>query len=80
MTATRRASVVHLELHTPDVPDACGFYSALCGWREEAVPTAAGTFDVSGGSATAQLRGGFQAGDIVAVTVEQQGGSATGQI
>jgi len=44
MRATRRASVVHLELHTPDVPDACGFYSALCGWREEAVPTGAGTY------------------------------------
>lgn len=48
-------------------------------YLRDGVPTAAGTFDVSGGSATAQLRGGFQAGDIVAVTVEQQGGSATGQ-
>ncbi len=38
------ASVVHLELHTPDASDACGFYAALCGWREEPVRTPAGTY------------------------------------
>jgi uncharacterized protein len=44
MRTTVPASVVHLELHTPDVPRACGFYSALCGWREEPVRTPAGTY------------------------------------
>ena len=38
------APVVHLELHTPDLPDACGFYAALCGWREAPVRTRAGTY------------------------------------
>src|ERR1700751_71253 len=44
MKITVPAPVVHLELHTPDVPDACGFYAALCGWREQAVDTAAGSY------------------------------------
>jgi len=39
-----RAPVVHLELHTPDLPDACGFYAALCGWREAPVRTPAGVY------------------------------------
>jgi predicted enzyme related to lactoylglutathione lyase len=39
-----RASVVHLELHTPDLPAACAFYAQLCGWRREEVPTAAGHY------------------------------------
>jgi predicted enzyme related to lactoylglutathione lyase len=44
MRTTLPASVVHLELHTPDVPNAEGFYAALCGWREEPVHTSAGTY------------------------------------
>jgi predicted enzyme related to lactoylglutathione lyase len=36
---TRRPSnpVVHLELHTGDLPRACAFYAQLCGWRPERV-------------------------------------------
>ncbi len=30
-------SVVHLELHTGDLPAACAFYAGLCGWRTERV-------------------------------------------
>jgi uncharacterized protein len=30
-------SVVHLELHTGDLPEARGLYAELCGWREERV-------------------------------------------
>jgi predicted enzyme related to lactoylglutathione lyase len=33
--------VVHLELHTPDLPAACEFYARACGWRPEWL-TAAG--------------------------------------
>lgn len=36
--------VVHLELHTRDLAGACSFYSELCGWREERIRTAAGSY------------------------------------
>jgi predicted enzyme related to lactoylglutathione lyase len=36
--------VVHLELHTGDLPGARGFYGALCGWREEQVDTTSGSY------------------------------------
>jgi predicted enzyme related to lactoylglutathione lyase len=29
--------VVHLELHTPNLPRACAFYTRLLGWRAETV-------------------------------------------
>jgi len=32
-------SVVHLELHTRDLPQARGLYAELCGWREERIGT-----------------------------------------
>ena len=42
-------------------------------------PVSAGVFDVDGGDATALLDGDMQAGDAISVTVEQAGGSPTGQ-
>ena len=42
------------------------------------IPTSAGTFTARNGAATAPLTGSMQAGDLVAVTVEMHGGSATG--
>jgi predicted enzyme related to lactoylglutathione lyase len=30
-------AVVHLELHTRDLPQARGLYAELCGWREERI-------------------------------------------
>lgn len=42
-------------------------------------PVAAGVFDVEDGSATALLEGEMQAGDAIAVTVEQEGGSPDGK-
>jgi anti-sigma-K factor RskA len=42
-------------------------------------PVSAGVFDVDGGKATALLTGDMQAGDAIAVTVEQAGGSPTGK-
>jgi predicted enzyme related to lactoylglutathione lyase len=36
--------VVHLELHTGDLPAACAFYAALCGWRTERVEAGTGDY------------------------------------
>ena len=44
MRTTVPASVVHLELHTPDLPGARSFYARLCGWRVEDVETDAGDY------------------------------------
>ena len=36
--------VVHLELHTADLPRARGLYAELCGWRPEWIETRAGAY------------------------------------
>jgi predicted enzyme related to lactoylglutathione lyase len=36
--------VVHLELHTGDLPQARDLYAELCGWRPEWVETRAGSY------------------------------------
>ena len=36
--------VVHLELHTRDLPRACAFYTRLCGWRLERVAAGLGSY------------------------------------
>jgi predicted enzyme related to lactoylglutathione lyase len=36
--------VVHLELHTGDLPGACEFYARLCGWRPERIQAASGSY------------------------------------
>jgi predicted enzyme related to lactoylglutathione lyase len=36
--------VVHLELHTGDLPRACAFYADLFGWRQERIAAASGTY------------------------------------
>lgn len=36
--------VVHLELHTGDLPQARTLYAELCGWRPEWVETRAGSY------------------------------------
>jgi predicted enzyme related to lactoylglutathione lyase len=36
--------VVHLELHTGDLPRACEFYAQLCGWRPERLPAGANSY------------------------------------
>jgi predicted enzyme related to lactoylglutathione lyase len=44
--------VVHLELHTGDLPRACAFYAELCGWRSERIDAGCGTYtalDMGGG-------------------------------
>jgi predicted enzyme related to lactoylglutathione lyase len=47
MTSTTEAShnpVVHLELHTGDLPEARALYAELCGWRPEWIETRAGSY------------------------------------
>ena len=44
MVPPTREPVVHLELHTGDLPRACAFYGLLCGWRPERVDTSSGTY------------------------------------
>jgi predicted enzyme related to lactoylglutathione lyase len=40
--------VVHLELHTGDLPRAVGFYERLCGWCPELIDAGAGTYTALG--------------------------------
>ena len=40
----RSNSVVHLELHTADLPQARDLYAELCGWRPEWIQTRAGSY------------------------------------
>lgn len=36
--------LVHLELHTGNLPDACTFYSRLFGWHTEAIEAGASSY------------------------------------
>jgi predicted enzyme related to lactoylglutathione lyase len=36
--------VVHLELHTADLPGASAFYAGLCGWRPEQITVPSGSY------------------------------------
>ena len=36
--------VVHLELHTGNLPEACAFYHGLFGWRPEKLTCSAGSY------------------------------------
>jgi uncharacterized protein len=44
MTPLPSSPVVHLELHTADLPHARDLYAELCGWRPEWVETRAGSY------------------------------------
>ena len=44
MTPLRSNPVVHLELHTGDLPQARDLYAELCGWRPEWIETRAGSY------------------------------------
>jgi predicted enzyme related to lactoylglutathione lyase len=59
MSRTPSHPVVHLELHTGDLPGACAFYAALCGWRTERVDAGNGTYWALG------LGRGFGGGGVV---------------
>ncbi len=59
MTPARPKPVVHLELHTGDLPAACRFYAGLCGWEAERICAAGATYWALG------LDGGFGGGGVV---------------
>ena len=59
MTALPAKPVVHLELHTGDLPAACAFYARLCGWRPERIEAGQGSYCALG------LGGGFGGGGVV---------------
>ncbi len=59
MTPPLAKSVVHLELHTGDLPGACAFYARLCGWRPERIDAAHGSYWAL------SLGGGFGGGGVV---------------
>ncbi len=40
----RSHPVVHLELHTGNLPRACGFYTRLFGWNAEQIKVDAGSY------------------------------------
>jgi predicted enzyme related to lactoylglutathione lyase len=44
MARTSCNPVVHLELHTRDLPHACDLYSELCGWRPRRIEAAGGSY------------------------------------
>ena len=44
MQPPRPNPVVHLELHTGDLPRARDLYAELCGWRPERIETRAGSY------------------------------------
>jgi predicted enzyme related to lactoylglutathione lyase len=44
MSAAPVNPLVHLELHTADLPRACAFYSLLCGWRSERIVAGRGFY------------------------------------
>ena len=57
--------VVHLELHTGDLPRACTFYAGLCGWRPERIDAGSGTYWAL------ELGGGFGGGGVVECDIER---------
>jgi predicted enzyme related to lactoylglutathione lyase len=44
MKPTDPSPVVHLELHTGDLPAACAFYSGLLRWRGEQIELPSGSY------------------------------------
>ncbi|MFN2616758.1 MAG: VOC family protein [Thermoleophilaceae bacterium] len=57
--------VVHLELHTGDLPRACAFYAQLCGWRPERIDAGGGSYCALG------LRGGVCGGGVIECATRQ---------
>ena len=58
MNRSRPHPVVHLELHTGDLPRASAFYSQLLRWRAQRIDAAAGSYHAL------ELGGGFGGGIV----------------
>jgi predicted enzyme related to lactoylglutathione lyase len=48
MDHARARPLVHLELHSRDLPEASAFYEELCGWRPEPVQSSSGGYHAMG--------------------------------
>ena len=77
-TAHWSASLGRSVLVTEGLTDLAAEQSYELWYVRGEVPVPAGVFATDGGSATAALDGQMHAGDVIAVTVEQAGGSPTG--
>ncbi len=66
MTQVPPRPVVHLELHSGDLPRACAFLAALCGWRPERIEVGRGSY-----WALDRLGGRFRGGGVVECEVTQ---------
>src|SRR5919202_3111798 len=44
MKVARPTPVVHVELHTADLPDAQAFLAGVCGWRAERIHAGGGSY------------------------------------
>lgn len=62
MRAVVTAPIVHLELHTGDLPEAKAVYEQLCGWRAQ--PVEAGCGSVRRSYLTLDLGRGFGGGIV----------------
>jgi predicted enzyme related to lactoylglutathione lyase len=58
MAPASSSHVVHLELHTGDLPGACAFYARLCGWHPQRIEVGGGTY------LALELGGGFGGGIV----------------
>ncbi|MEV8250460.1 anti-sigma factor [Microbacterium sp. NPDC076768] len=78
-TAHWSASVGKAVLVTDGIPAVSDEESYELWFVRGETPVSAGVFDVNDGEATALLTGEMQAGDAIAVTIEEAGGSPTGK-
>jgi predicted enzyme related to lactoylglutathione lyase len=44
MAIAGSSPIVHLELHTGALEDACAFYALLCGWAQRRIETPSGSY------------------------------------
>jgi anti-sigma-K factor RskA len=79
-TAHWSESVGKVVLVSKGLPEIADDESFELWFVREGTPVSAGTFDPAGeGASTALLDGAMEPGDVIAVTVEPQGGSPTGE-
>jgi len=78
-TAHWSESVGKAVLVSQGLPEIADDESFELWFVREGDPVSAGTFEPTDGTATALLDGTMQPGDVIAVTVEPQGGSPTGE-
>jgi anti-sigma-K factor RskA len=78
-TAHWSESVGKAVVVTDDLPEIADDETFELWFVREGAPLAAGTFEPASGTTAALLEGAMEPGDVIAVTVEPQGGSPTGQ-